>query len=289
MRLRHHGIDVPYPLSVLRGRLRLCGLSHLESSRVLNDVKDLDSLDDLLNHVRTALKKRSDSTIKDFELLTKYEELRADKTVPSLVIIMSGASATGKSIVALELVNDLVATRFISTDTVRQVLRNTVEKETHPELFTHTYQAHVHRQAGPEELLPTVRGFLAQCELITPHIKSMTERILSEGTLGVVEGVHVIPGELQGLSHGVVELLINPEEEVHRAMFISKHESGLRTVSEDPETRSQEFVVTREIQQYLSDEATREKVPIIAMNNFEDAYNQVANIILERVRRMVTD
>lgn len=292
MRLRLHGADVPYPLSVVRGRLRLCGLSHTEASSVLdNVVRNLESasLDDLLNQVRKTLEMNHTSVVNDFETLSRYEELRADQAAPSLVVIMSGASATGKSIIALELVNDLVATRFISSDTVRQVLRNTVDEVTHPELYSHTYQAHVHRQAGPEDLLPVVRGFLAQCELVTPHIKSMTERILSEGTLGVVEGVHVIPGEYQGFSQGVVEVLINPEEDVHRAMFVSKHDSGLRTVSEDIETRDQEFVATRAIQDYLSDVATKERIPTIMMTSFKDAYGEVRKVILNRVKKIVTD
>ena len=115
----------------------------------------------------------------------------------------------------------------------------------------------------------------------------MTERVLSEGTLGVVEGVHVIPGEFQGLSQGVIEVLINPEEDVHRAMFISKHGSGLRTVSENLETRDQEFVATRAIQRYLTDIALKEKIPIITMTNFQDAYSEVAKFILERVKSIL--
>jgi 2-phosphoglycerate kinase len=290
MRVRFQGADVPYPLSVIRGRLKLCGLSHLESSSVLDDVvskHDSTSLNDLLSKILTNLKKNHASVVKDFETLTRYEELRTNQDVPSLVVIMSGASATGKSIIALELVNDMVATRFISSDTVRHVLRNTLDEATHPELFSHTYQAHLHRQSGPEDLDSGVRGFLAQCELVTPHIRSMTERVLSEGTLGVVEGVHVIPGEYQGLSQGVVEVLINPDEESHRAMFSNKHDSGLRTVSEDPETREQEFVAARAIQHYLNDVASKDGIPVITMTNFENAYRQVAKVILDRIKMLV--
>jgi 2-phosphoglycerate kinase len=290
MRLQFQGVDVPYPLSVVRGRLRLCGLSHFQASSILDDVtRDFESksLDDLLNNVLAILEKEYSSFINDFEVLTKYESLRADQVVPSLVVIISGASATGKSIIALELVNDLVATRFISSDTIRQVLRNTMDEKTHPELFTHTYQAHLHRQTGPEDLTPEVRGFLAQCELITPHIRSMTERILSEGTLGVVEGVHVIPGEFTKLGQGVIEVLINPEREVHRGMFISKHDSGLRTVSGNKDTREQEFESACAIQDYLKDIASKEKIPIVMMTNFEDAYSMVAKVILDGVKTMI--
>jgi len=290
MRLQFRETVVPYPLSVIRGRLKLCGLSHLEASIVLEKTVShmtAHSLDELLMRIQEVIEKDHASVVNDFETLTRYEELRADREVPSLVVVLSGASATGKSIIALEIVNDLVATRFISSDTVRQVLRNTVEEETHPELFTHTYQAHIHRKAGPENLAPEVRGFLAQCELITPYIRNMTERVLSEGTMGVVEGVHVIPGEFRGLGQGVVEVLVNPEEDIHRAMFISKHESGLRTVSEDLDTREQEFLAARAIQQYLTSVASKEKITTIQMAGFEEAYQEVAKVILDRVKTMV--
>lgn len=297
MRLRFRGSDVPFPLSIIKGRLRLSGLSDKQVSEIVQDaVSGLKSTENpteeiLLNLVRNTLESSEDSACDNFETLTKYEKLRGEShEIPPIVVILEGASATGKSIIALELVHDLVATRFISSDTVRQVLRSTMNEEKYPELYCHTYQAHLHRQTGPDDLDPVVRGYLAQCDIITPQITNMTKRILSEGATGVVEGVHIIPGMLQSLSPGVIEVLINPNDETHKAMFTNKHDAGkLRTVSEDIETREREYEGTRAIQKYMMKLADDANISVIEMNSFEETTISISKIIVESVRKLGAD
>lgn len=297
MRLRIRGADVPFPLSVIKGRLILSGLAENQASDIMqNAVRKLESIANpskeiLLNHVRKALESSKNSVRENFETLTKYENMRSEShDAPPIVVILEGASATGKSVIAVELVHNLVATRFISSDTVRQVLRCTMNEEDYPELFCHTYQAHLHRQTGPENLDPIVRGYLAQCDIITPQVISMTERIISEGTTGVIEGVHILPGMLQHLSSEVIEILINPDDETHKAMFTSKLSAAkLRTVSEDFETREREYESTRAIQDYMISLAQDSNIPIVDMMNFEEATNEIYEIIVGSVRTLVAD
>ena len=140
MRLRFRDTDVPYPLSTIKGRLKLSGLSEKEVSEIIqvsaSKIKTIPNPTEeiLLNLVRESLDSRKDSIRVNFETLTKYEELRR-KThdIPPVVVIIEVASATGKSIIANEIVHDLVATRFISSDTVRQVLRSTMSEDDFPE------------------------------------------------------------------------------------------------------------------------------------------------------------
>ncbi len=297
MRLRFRGVDSPFPLSVIRGRLRLSGLPDIQVSDIVQDVvSKLSSTvnpteETLLNLVRNSLESCNNSIRDTFETLTKYEEMRrVSHEMPPIIVVLEGASANGKSIIALELVHDLVATRFISSDTVRQVLRSTLNEEEYPELYCHTYQAHLHRQTGPEDLDPVVRGYLAQCEIITPQITNMTERILSEGASGVVEGVHIIPGELQKLSPGVIEVLIHPNDETHKTMFLNKHITGkLRTVSEDIETREREYEGTRAIQRYMMKLSQDANLSIVEMNNFDEATTAISKIIVATIRKLVAE
>lgn len=297
MRLRFRDTDVPYPLSVIKGRLKLSGLGEKQVSQimdvVLNKVKSITNLseDNLLDVVRNSLGSSEGFVIDNFEVLTRYEKLRGQShEIPPIVVVLEGASATGKSIIANEIVHDLVATRFISSDTVRQVLRSTMNEEDYPELYCHTYQAHLHRQTGPKDLDPVIRGYLAQCDIITPQITNMTERIVSEGATGVVEGVHILPGMLKSLSLGVIEVLINPNNETHKAMFTNKHDAGkLRTVSEDMETREKEYEGTRAIQNYMNTLAQDAKVPIVEMNIFEDATSSVNEIIVDSIRKILKE
>jgi 2-phosphoglycerate kinase len=288
MRLRLRDEEVPYPLFTIKGRLRLSGLKDQDISEVIHSstVQNCKTEEALLNYVRESLDSYEPEVLTNFNTLTKYESLRGESPdLPAIAIILEGASATGKSLLALELMRDLTATRFISTDSVRQVLRSIMDEEKYPELFCHTYQAHIYRQAGPEDLVPAVRGFLAQCEIITPHIKNATKRIIAEGVIAVVEGVHIQPGGIQSISPAVIEVLINPDAKTHRAMFSGKHEMGkLTTVSEDLAVRDMEFVDTRAIQDYMIATAEKTDVPIIALRDYDDARQSISGLIISRVR-----
>ncbi|MHA2026018.1 MAG: hypothetical protein ACW98U_08970 [Candidatus Thorarchaeota archaeon] len=297
MKLRIKDTNVPYPLSVIKGRLSLSGLPDMRISEIMREVvgkmesSNNPTEETLLSFVQEFLESNGQNVREDFETLTRYERMRADDIeIPPVVVILEGASATGKSVIALKIVHDLVATRYISSDTVRQVLRSTLKEEEFPEIFGHTYQAHLHRQTGPSELDPVVRGYLAQCEVITPRIREMIQRILEEGTTGVIEGVHIIPGELKEWSPSIIEVLINPNDETHKSMFMSKHNAAkLRTVSENTTTREREYEGTRAIQEYMSKLAKSANVPLVEMNNFEDATSAISKIIVESVRMLIAE
>ncbi|MHA1964125.1 MAG: hypothetical protein ACXACG_02795 [Candidatus Thorarchaeota archaeon] len=289
MRLRLRDEEVPYPLFTLKGRLRLSGLNDQAISEIMqySVIQNFATEEELFKHVRESLESYKPDIRTNFETLTKYEKCRSK--LPAIVLVLEGASATGKSLIALELMRDMTATRFISTDSVRQVLRGIMSEDKHPELYCHTYQAHIHRQVGPANLGPVLRGFLAQCEIITPHIESMTENIIAEGTIAVVEGVHILPGALQGLSPGVIEILINPDSVTHKAMFAGKYEMGkLRTVSDDLTVREKEFEATRTIQEYMLAVAESTAVTVIELTDYEDARCSISTSIVSVVRNLLS-
>lgn len=291
MRLRVGNEEIPYPLFTMSGRLRMSGLNDHSIAEIVDEesLKEAKTEEDLYGHIRDSLAAFENSIRSNFEALTKYEMLRGESpSLPPIVAAIEGASATGKSLVALELIHDLIATRFISTDSIRQILRGLISQESHPELFCHTYQACKHRQVGPTDLDPRVRGFLAQCEIITPHVIGMIERLVAEGTMAVVEGVHLEPGKLQTLSSGVVEILLNPNPETHRSMFTSKCSIGkLKTVSEELCVRESEFEDTRVIQDYMIKEAEKSGVTILPLTEYDETRKKVYSIIVSKVERLL--
>jgi 2-phosphoglycerate kinase len=188
----------------------------------------------------------------------------------------------------LDFIVYLSITRIISTDTIRQILRGIHSKEEHPELHCHTYQAHKHRQVGPEELNPMIRGYLAQCALIGPAIRDAVERLVQEGAEGLVEGVHILPGSLHDISPGVLEILIHPEEAIHRTMFLAKHStSGLKTVSSDTEVRENEFRAARQIQDHMVQLAKESGIKKVILADYEQASEELRFILLDKIRDLV--
>ncbi|NHI88229.1 MAG: hypothetical protein EAX87_01830 [Candidatus Thorarchaeota archaeon] len=291
MKLRIGNEEMPYPLFTMKGRLRVSGLTDQAIAEIVNEksLRDAETEEDLYSHIRNSLTTFDSSIRSNFEVLTKYEMLRGKSSgPPSIVVAIEGASATGKSMIALELIHDLTATRFMSTDSLRQIIRGVVSQEDHPELFCHTYQAYNFRQVGPTELDSRVRGFLAQCEIITPYVVSMLERLVAEGTTAVIEGVHLEPGTLEKLSPGLVEVLVNPNPDTHRSMFASKHAIGkLKTVSKDIHVRETEFESARAIQEYMIKIAEKSKVPIVPLTEYDEARKKVSSIIVSRVEKLL--
>lgn len=291
MRLRIGNEEMPYPLFTMKGRLRVSGLNDLAIEEIVNEksLRDIETEGDLYSHIQNSLASYDSSIRSNFDALTKYEAIRGESSsLPPIVVAIEGASATGKSMIALELIHDLTATRFISTDSLRQVIRSLLSQDDHPELFCHTYQAFNYRQVGPKELDPRVRGFLAQCEIITPYVVSMIERLIAEGAFTVIEGVHLEPGTLEKLGPGVVEVLVNPDPDTHRSMFASKYAIGkLKTVSKDIHVRKTEFESARAIQEYMIKIAEKSKIPIVPLTEYDEARKKVSSLIVSRVEKLL--
>jgi 2-phosphoglycerate kinase len=295
MKLRRNDCDVLYPLSVLSGKLRLSGLADRDASTIIDDVSTRAGKceswkeEDLLNATEESLKHYSPEIMQNFRLLQKYDELRGEsKALPGIVLVLEGASATGKSMLALELVRDLAATRFISTDTIRQILRGISINQSCPELYCHTYQACGYRQSGDASLDPIVRGYIAQTELIVPHVEDLVRRLLDEGANALIEGVHLIPGTFRASDTSILEVLINPSKETHRIMFLGKHLEGkLRTVSSDVSIRNEEFEAARQIQNYMITCALENGVPVIPLESYEAARIEISKLVIKLVRKLI--
>lgn len=295
MRINHHGATMPYPLVALKGRLRLSGLSDLDADKTIMELKrhfssssEIPNQEDLVKTCRQLIQSSGTNILEDFDTLTEYDTLRKSTDIKPFVVVLEGASATGKSMLALDLIANLAATRIISTDTVRQILRGMHTPKQHPELYCHTYQAHVHRQSGPKDLHPVIRGFLAQCELITPTIKTSVQRVLEEGADAIVEGVHIVPGDFKDSETGILEVLVNPQEEVHKAMFLAKHStSGLKTVSGNIEDREREFEATRLIQDFMLKRAIEMSVDTITLVDYEEAAKELKVLVMDYIRRII--
>jgi 2-phosphoglycerate kinase len=253
--------------------------------------RDTVTEDDLVQACRSKIPAKDLAMLHSFDVLTEYERLRREGIGPPPVILaLEGASGTGKSLLALNMIFNMAATRIISTDTVRQVLRDFRPKETNPELHCHTYQAHAHRQSGPEKLNPVLRGYLAQCELICPQVQKMVQRVVAEGADTVVEGVHILPGDLHDICPSVLEVLVNPEPKVHKEMFITKHLTGkLRTVSENESDRLNEFRAARLIQDYMVECVFKSETEIVGFTDYRQAEDDICQLVVAKIESLVED
>ena len=118
-----------------------------------------------------------------------------------LVILVGGATGTGKSTVATEVAYRLGITRVTSTDFVRETMRAFFSHDFMPSIHYSSFEA---GDAVPDADDPLAEGFLDQARQVLVGVEASIRRALHEGWSMVLEGVHIVPGLLPELDGNAV-------------------------------------------------------------------------------------
>lgn len=206
-----------------------------------------------------------------------------------IVILIGGATGTGKSTIATQLASRLGITRIIPTDAIREVMRSMFSNTLRPELHTSSFDAGT-LAAGPlpEDADPVIIGYREQVATVTVGIRALVRRAIMEGTDLILEGAHVAPGfldltEFEGAV--VVPFVVTvDDEELHRSHFAQRaHESRGR-----PSDRYlQHFDNIRKIQQYLTTLAMQHDMSIIPSYNLDATLSEVIELVVSQAIRAV--
>jgi 2-phosphoglycerate kinase len=206
--------------------------------------------------------------------LRRYQELR-ELDLP-IVILVGGATGTGKSTVATEIAYRLGITRVTSTDFVRQTMRAFFSDEFMPAIHYSSFEA---GDAFPDAGDPLVTGFLEQARDVLVGVRASIERALQEGWSMVLEGVHLVPGLLptQFPDTLVVPCVLSIEDETAHAQHFFTREGG----SQRPRDKYLDrFAEIRALQRFLVERALREGVPVIENESADDATAALAELVL---------
>jgi 2-phosphoglycerate kinase len=202
-----------------------------------------------------------------------------------IVLLVGGATGTGKSTVATEVAHRLGITRVTSTDTVRQTMRAFFSRKFMPSIHFSSFDAApaVRTHEGDDQD-PALAGFKEQTRNVLVGVKAVIGRALEETYSTVVEGVHLVPGMLPRTYEGAVlvqcMLAIEDEDEHARHFWIRDAGSeGLRPM--DKYLRALPEI--RRIQDYLVERAIRAEVPVIENARIEAAVNDVIQLVLAEV------
>lgn len=147
---------------------------------------------------------------------------RSDKPV---VILLGGATGTGKSTLAMELAFRLGIRIAISTDMIRETMRTVLSPEVVPGLHDHSFRGIV--QVGQVLSDPRERvlaGFRQQASQVAVGIRAVVRRALRENTHLIIEGTHLLPPFEQyiptdGNAYVAGLILGVPSEQRHLARF----------------------------------------------------------------------
>ena len=129
------------------------------------------------------------------ERLRRYRDL--DQLDMPVILLIGGATGTGKTTIAAEAAHRLGITRLSSTDFIRQTMRAFFSEEFMPTIHHSSFKAwEALPEAEREEGDPLIRGFLQQTKNVLVGVRASIERAIEEGWSMVLEGVHLVPGML---------------------------------------------------------------------------------------------
>jgi 2-phosphoglycerate kinase len=204
-----------------------------------------------------------------------------------LVLMVGGATGTGKSTVATEVAHRLGITRVTSTDIVRQTMRAFFSRKFMPSIHYSSFDAGPTVAVSDEEGSdPALVGFLEQTRNVLVGVRAVIGRALEEGYSVAVEGVHLVPGSLPRSYEDAVVcqclLAIEDEEEHARHFWVrDAASSGLRPMHKYLKSLPE----IRRIQGHLLERARKHGVPIVENTRIEDAVDAVIHLVLDQVEK----
>jgi 2-phosphoglycerate kinase len=208
-----------------------------------------------------------------------------------LLLLVGGATGTGKSTIATEAAHRLGITRVTSTDFIRQTMRAFFSQEFMPSVHFSSFEARLALTRAEEEESgdAAILGFLDQTRNVLVGVEAALERAATERWSTVLEGVHLVPGMLATDYPGafVVQCMVAIEDEnLHRSHFWVREYAteGLRPLEKYLDSLPQ----IRQIQEYLVERARRYDVPVIVNDSLDRAIGEVLDLVLRRADQLVT-
>jgi 2-phosphoglycerate kinase len=212
----------------------------------------------------------------------RLRKLREFQTLDRpIIVLVGGATGTGKSTVAVEVAHRLGITRVASTDFIRQTMRAFFSTDFMPAIHTSSFDAGsvVEPDVTGD---PTIVGFLEQSRQVCVAVDAALRRALTEGWSMVLEGVHLVPGlvtrHLEGaiVVHVVMEIT---DEDVHRVHFHVRDSAtgGVRPMAKYLDSLDD----IRRIQSYVVSRARREGIAVVENANVERTIDEVVALVID--------
>lgn len=288
------GEDVPFSKGLMARALVVTGLdperAYLVARRVESDLADRGSVSldlDRLGEIAAEVIGDEDAatTVRRLKRLDAFARLEEP-----LLLLIGGATGTGKSTIATEAAHLLGITRVTSTDFIRQTMRAFFSEEFMPSVHYSSFEARLALTRAEEEESgdAAILGYLDQTRNVLVGVHAALERAATEHWSTVLEGVHLVPGMVGTEYPGafVVQCIIAIEDEsMHRSHFWVRDRSteGLRPLERYLDALPQ----IREIQDYLIERARRYDVPVIVNASLERAIGDVLELVLRRADQLV--
>ncbi len=295
----HDGTSTTFSSGENRRLLESCGLSAEEAATVIGRLIDSVKKEDTLILPIVQVEYRIYQILNnefgppyDANYLVWIEFVRSGKP---LLLLIGGATGSGKSTIATEIAHNLNIVRTQSSDMLREVMRIMIPPKLLPALHTSSFNAwstlpHVPKdtKSPPDRML--IDGFTRQSEFLTVSGEAVLNRALKERVSLILEGIHVQPSLLE-------KIPVTSDASVVMIMLAVLKQGQLKKQirgrgDKVPERRAKRYLKNFDqiwsIQSYLLGEADRCQVPIVVNDNKERALGEIMSIIVSKLAENCT-
>jgi 2-phosphoglycerate kinase len=249
-------------------------IAHKIWQQISHKKKDLEQIVKL---VKGVLHKKYPRLVKHYDTWREIME----KDVP-LIILIGGGTGIGTSTLAMRLAWLLEMDTVVSTDSVREVIRQFLDDKVLPILHVSSYETGklIKEVKSPRDSL--IYGFLSQSKEVLNGVEAIIKRAIKEKSSLVIEGVHIIPGEMAFLKKYendafIIQIMLDVDQkEKHKLHFFSRH---LQSIRRDKAHYLKYFKEIRLIRDYLIDQAKKHKALIIQNYDLRKAEKEVLDKI----------
>lgn len=206
-----------------------------------------------------------------------------------LLILVGGATATGKSTVATQLSHCLEIVRTQSTDMLREVMRMMVPQRLLPVLHTSSFlawqaiPAKDRMSEDPDALLAD--GYLTQVGLLSVACEAVFQRALHERVSLILEGVHVhpsllrtVPGDTDAIVVPLMLGVLNPDLLESRIRGRGKQVPGRRA-----KRYLENLDAIWRLQSFLLSEADGAHIPIVTNDDMDVVVREVVSLVMDEL------
>jgi 2-phosphoglycerate kinase len=277
---RNHGL--PYSKGLMAQSLMAAGLSSARAYDVARLIEGqlggaAISVDELRRKVERVLASEEDE-----RAVRRYRQWqRLNHSSRPLVVLLGGATGTGKSTVASLLAHRLGINRVVATDMVRHVMRACFDEHFMPAIHFSSFEVGAAvklRASGGDDM--DMLGFLRQVENVDTGVQALIARAIAESSPMIVEGVHLVPGLLPDYGEEalvVPAVLTVPDEAQHRAHLARR---GAGPSRRPAERYLAQFDTIRKLQSYLAARAGEFGVAIVENGDVEWALEALGEQVL---------
>ncbi|MCG6868906.1 MAG: hypothetical protein LJE91_09335 [Gammaproteobacteria bacterium] len=208
-----------------------------------------------------------------------------------LIVLIGGTTGAGKSTVTTNLAYRLDVVQTQSTDTMREIVRSCSAPHLVPTLGYPSFEAwrglpNVGEDTRACDENAVVMGFLSQFSIVKQTIDATIKRAIRERRHTIVDGVHVLPTELD-LAKTTGKAICVP---VVLAVATKSRlaDQLLGRSREQPDRGSSGYLQHVEdiwdLQSYILESCDRDSIPVVVNWTLKDTILEILNEVSKRVR-----